>query len=160
MLVFLTNAFGKRLGAAVVAVVLSGCAGQAQTSMPAGGSASDQALGGSRMTPQGVSWDHHRCHYRGDIQVDPCHVHFSGRKDYPVQVQVSVQHPNWGSGGIQEWDNCGDKASVRGSGSNWTISPGHERGRCHAVFSYGHHHGDGYGDNDWAKVGIRNNLRY
>ncbi|HLY02687.1 MAG TPA: hypothetical protein VKR56_09355 [Candidatus Cybelea sp.] len=130
--------YGRSLTVAATAAtaVLAGCGGS-QTANPA-----------MQLNPQvhaPVSWalgpnssslsdDARKCNGGGPVKLTPCRIHFTKLSDQAVAV--SVKYPGDPKGTLTETDNCGDRATVTGSGGSWTVTPGTKRRRCKAVFAY------------------------
>ena len=117
-------------------------AATAATVLLVGCSASQMANPSTQLSPQarmpvssgfGVT-DDIKCNGGGDVKVDPCRVHFTKKND--AAVTVSVKYPGDPKGTLTETDNCGNKATVKGSGGSWTVTPGKRHRRCRAIFTY------------------------
>jgi hypothetical protein len=113
------------VAATAATVMLTGCGGS-QMANPA-----------TQLNPQArmpLGDDVAKCNGGGPVKVSPCHIRFTNKNDQPITV--SLKYPGDPKGKITERDNCGDRATIQGSGGSWTVTRGTKKGKCRAIFAY------------------------
>jgi len=130
--------YGRSLTVAATAatVMLTGCGGS-QMASPAtqlNPQARMPASPAFDMKSSFLGDDAAKCNGGGPVKVTPCHIRFTKKNDQ--SVTVSLKYPGDPKGKLRETDNCGDKATVKGSEGSWTVNPGTKRGKCRAIFVY------------------------
>jgi hypothetical protein len=129
---------GRSLTVAATAatVVLTGCGGSqmANPAMQLNPQARVPVSSALELNSSFLGDDAAKCNGGGPVKISPCHIRFTKKNEQPVTV--SLKYPGDPKGKLTEVDNCGDKATIKGSGGSWTVTPGTKRGKCRATFVY------------------------